>query len=192
METLPTFVVERLRVAVEVLVGKLSGFLDIRQGEDFAGEVGFDDVLQPGELGVVEEPSARANVGVNMAGVRRVLPPVRELVAVRAKDRIEAQRLNGVLLGTRGVQRASKLCAKQPLCSKERRTGERQQPFCTGTAERAGCLTESGAEHKVGRILSARARRKFGFTSLLTEERPSHACLSERKRASGYRAEADT
>jgi hypothetical protein len=97
VEAPPALVVETFGIAAEVCGGKLGSFFDIRQGEDFASEVGFDDVLEPGEFGLAEKASTRANVGVDVAGVRGVLPPVGELVAVGAKNRIEAQRLNGIL-----------------------------------------------------------------------------------------------
>jgi hypothetical protein len=49
---------------------------------------------------MIEKSAARAHVRIDVAGVGRVLPPVRELVAVGIQNRIESQRLNGLLLGT--------------------------------------------------------------------------------------------
>jgi hypothetical protein len=43
---------------------------------------------------MIKETAARANVGVDEARVRRVLPPMRELVAIGIEDRIEAKGLN--------------------------------------------------------------------------------------------------
>jgi hypothetical protein len=100
------------------------GFLHVRHGEDFAREIGFDDVLQPGQFGMVQEAAARADIGIDVPGVGRVLPPVRELVAVGIKDGVEAQRLNEVLLGTRDVQQEAGMRAKKPLCRKGRGSGE--------------------------------------------------------------------
>jgi len=62
--------------------------------ENLSCEVGLDDVLQAGHLRVIEKTAARANVGIDEAGVRRVLPPVRELVAVGIENRVEAKGLN--------------------------------------------------------------------------------------------------
>jgi hypothetical protein len=47
---------------------------------------------------VIEKAAARANVGIDETRVRRILPPVREFIAVRVEDRIEAKRLDGDLL----------------------------------------------------------------------------------------------
>src|SRR5882762_1006632 len=98
VETLPAKVIETLGVATEVLVGKFSGFFDIFGSENFAGKVRFHYVLQAGDFGMIEKAAARANVGIDEASVRRILPPVRELVAVGAEDRIEAKGLNIDLL----------------------------------------------------------------------------------------------
>jgi len=65
-------------------------FFDIFRGEDLSCQVRFHDVLQPGNLRAIEEAAARANVGIDEARVRRVLPPMRELVAVGIEDRIKA------------------------------------------------------------------------------------------------------
>ena len=64
--------------------------LDVFRGEDLSCEVRFHNVLQPDNFRMVEEAAPRADVGVNEARVRRVLPPVRELVAVGIEDRIKA------------------------------------------------------------------------------------------------------
>jgi len=94
----PARVIETLGVATEVLVGKFSGFFDIFDSENFAGKVRFHYVLQAGDFGMIEKTAARAHVGIDEARVRRVLPPVGELVAVGAEDRIEAKGLNIDLL----------------------------------------------------------------------------------------------
>src|SRR6266481_4523939 len=77
-----------------MLVREFSGLFDVFTGKDFAGKVRFRDVLQSGHLRVIEKAAARANVGIDKARVRRVLPPMRELVAIGIEDRIEAKGLN--------------------------------------------------------------------------------------------------
>jgi hypothetical protein len=67
---------------------------DVVLSEDFSCKVRFCDVLQAGDLGVIEKTAARANVGIDEARIGRVLPPVRELVAVGVEDRVEAKGLN--------------------------------------------------------------------------------------------------
>jgi len=62
--------------------------------EDLAGEIGLDDVLQSGHLRMIEEAATGADVGIDVAGVRRILPPVGELVAVGGEEGVEAQRLD--------------------------------------------------------------------------------------------------
>src|SRR6266446_1030189 len=59
-----------------------------------SGKIRFRDVLQSGHLRVIEKTAARANVRIDKARVRRVLPPMRELVAIGIEDRIEAKGLN--------------------------------------------------------------------------------------------------
>jgi hypothetical protein len=81
-----------------VAVGKFSGFLNVIGGKNFAGKIRLQNVLQAGDFGMIEETAARAHVGIDEARVRRILPPVRELVAVGAEDRIEAKGLNIDLL----------------------------------------------------------------------------------------------
>jgi hypothetical protein len=76
----------------------LACLFDVFGGKNFPGEIGFDDVLQPGHLGVAEESATRADVGIDKARVGRILPPMGELVAVGIENRIEAKRLNGDLL----------------------------------------------------------------------------------------------
>jgi hypothetical protein len=73
-------------------------FLDIIRGENLSRKVRFYDVLQSGYLRVIEKTAARANVGIDEARVRRVLPPVREFVAIGVENRIEAKGLDGDLL----------------------------------------------------------------------------------------------
>src|SRR5882672_5180104 len=89
------FVVEGFGVAAEVSVGDAAGFLDVVEGEDLAGKIGFEDVLQHGEHGFVEHAATGLDVGIDVARVRRILPPVGELVGVRVEDGIESQRLHG-------------------------------------------------------------------------------------------------
>jgi hypothetical protein len=48
---------------------------------------------------VIEKAATGAYIRIDMPRIGRVLPPVRELVAVRIQDRIESQRLNGLLPG---------------------------------------------------------------------------------------------
>ena len=45
-----------------MFVGESFSFLDIFRGENFAGKIRFQDVLEPGNFGVIEEAAARANV----------------------------------------------------------------------------------------------------------------------------------
>src|ERR1700761_2964780 len=77
-----------------MFVRELRGFLDVFESENFSCKIRFDDVLQSRHLRVIEKSAARANVRIDVACVGRVLPPVRELVAVGIQDRIESQRLN--------------------------------------------------------------------------------------------------
>ena len=67
---------------------------NVFHGKDLSCKVCFRDVLQSGHLRMIKETAARANVGVDEARVRRVLPPMRELVAIGIEDRIEAKWLN--------------------------------------------------------------------------------------------------
>jgi hypothetical protein len=99
VEILPAFVVETLGIAAKVLICEFAGFLDVVDRENLAGEIGFDDVLQAGDLRMIEKAAAGTYVGVDVAGVRRILPPVGEFVAVGGQDRIEAEWLDGGLLG---------------------------------------------------------------------------------------------
>ena len=73
-----------------MLAREFRGFFNIFRFEDLARKVGFDDVLQPGYFGVVEETAAGADVGINEASVGRVLPPMAQLVAIGVEDRVEA------------------------------------------------------------------------------------------------------
>src|SRR6266436_1368631 len=77
-----------------MFVREFSGFLNVFSGENFAGKVRFHDVLQSSNLRVIEETAARANIGIDKTRVGRVLPPMRELVAIGIEDRIEAKGLN--------------------------------------------------------------------------------------------------
>jgi hypothetical protein len=96
----PTIVVETFRIVREVLVREPCRVLDVLKRENFTSEVRFDDVLQPGHFRMVEKAAARADVRINVPRVRRILPPVAELVAVGVQNRIELQRLNDILPGT--------------------------------------------------------------------------------------------
>ena len=75
-------------------VGDAAGFFDVFEREDLAGEIGFDDVLEHGQHGLVEHAAAGLDVGIDVPGVRRVLPPVGEFVGVGVEDRIQPQRLH--------------------------------------------------------------------------------------------------
>lgn len=72
---------------------------NIVEGEDLAGEIGFDDVLEQRQHGLIEHAAAGFKVRIDMARVRRVLPPVRELVRVCVEDRVQSERLHGAHLG---------------------------------------------------------------------------------------------
>ena len=63
--------------------------------------------MQAGDLGVIEETAARANVGVDETRVGRILPPMGELVAVGIEDRIETKGLDLISLPIR--RRASEV-----------------------------------------------------------------------------------
>ena len=81
-----------------MFLGELPGFFDILRGKNLSREVRFYDVLQAGHLHVIEKTAARANVGIDEARVWRVLPPVREFVAIGVEDRIETKGLDRDLL----------------------------------------------------------------------------------------------
>ena len=74
-----------------------SCLFDILLREDLSGKICLNDVLQAGDLRVIEETAAGADIGIYEARVGRVLPPVRELVAIGVKNRVEAKGLNRVL-----------------------------------------------------------------------------------------------
>jgi len=69
VEGFEAVVVEGFGVTVEVGVGHAAGFLDVVEGEDLAGKIGFDDVLEQGEHGFVEHAAAGFDVGVDVARV---------------------------------------------------------------------------------------------------------------------------
>ena len=94
MQTSPAFVVEALGVSRKVSFSELARFFDILRGKNLSRKVRFYNVLESGHLHVIEKTAARANVGVDEARVRRVLPPMRELVAIGVEDRIEAKGLD--------------------------------------------------------------------------------------------------
>ncbi len=79
-------VVKSFRMAGEVRVREAAGFLDVIESEHLTGEIGLDDVLQHREHGLVEHAAAGFDVGINVARVRGILPPVGELVGVRVED----------------------------------------------------------------------------------------------------------
>jgi hypothetical protein len=81
-----------------MLVRELLCLLDVFSGKNFAGKIRLCNVLQSGNLRMIEKAAARANVGIDEARVRRILPPMREFVAIGVEDRIEAKRLNRRLL----------------------------------------------------------------------------------------------
>jgi hypothetical protein len=81
-----------------MLVCEFSSFLDVFGRENFAGKVRFQDVLESGDFGVVEKAAAGTDVGIDEARVWRILPPMREFIAIGIKDRIEAKRLDIKLL----------------------------------------------------------------------------------------------
>ena len=70
---------------------------DVLLGENLSGKICLNDVLQAGDLRVIEETAAGADIGIDEARVGRVLPPVRQLVAVGIENRVEAKGLNRVL-----------------------------------------------------------------------------------------------
>jgi hypothetical protein len=94
VKILPAFVVETFRVAAKVLIREFARFFNVVDRENIACEIRFDDVLEPSYLRMIEEAAAGADVGVDVAGVRRILPPVGEFVAVGGQDRIEAEWLD--------------------------------------------------------------------------------------------------
>jgi hypothetical protein len=73
-------------------------FFDVLRSEDLSRKVRFNDVLQPGHFRVIEKTAAGANVGIDETRVGGILPPVREFIAVRIEDRIEAKGLDRDLL----------------------------------------------------------------------------------------------
>jgi hypothetical protein len=94
VQAFPAGIVETFWISTEMFVSEFSGFFDVFTGEDLAGKICFCDVLQSGNLRVIEKAATRTNVRIDEARVRRVLPPMRELVAIGVEDRIEAKRLN--------------------------------------------------------------------------------------------------
>jgi hypothetical protein len=98
VQTSPTFVVETLGISRKMFVRELPRFFDILRGKNFSRKVRVYDVLQSGHLHVIEKTAARANVGVDEARVWRVLPPVREFVAIGVEDRVKTKGLDRDLL----------------------------------------------------------------------------------------------
>jgi hypothetical protein len=97
VQALPAGVVEAFRISRKMPFREAPRLFDVVLSEDFSCKVRFYDVLQAGDLGVIEKTAARANVGIDEARIGRVLPPVRELVAVGVEDRVEAKGLNRAL-----------------------------------------------------------------------------------------------
>jgi hypothetical protein len=97
-------------------------FFDVFRGKNLSRKIGFYDVLQPGQLRVIEKTAARANVGIDEARVRRVLPPMCELVAIGVEDRIEAKGLDDdLLLCSTGPQRRCRYGWSSVKATKRRR-----------------------------------------------------------------------
>ena len=95
VEGLEAFIVEGLRMVGKVRVGDAPGFFHIVEGEDLAGEIGFDDVLEQRQHGFFEHAAAGLKVRIDVARVRGILPPVGELVRVGVEDGVQSQRLHG-------------------------------------------------------------------------------------------------
>src|SRR4029077_12099661 len=98
VQTFPADIVEAFRISAEMLVREFSSFLNVFGREDLSRKVRLHDVLQAGNLRVIEKAAARADVGIDEASVGWVLPPMREFIAIGIEDRIEAKRLNRRLL----------------------------------------------------------------------------------------------
>src|SRR5216683_1251879 len=98
VEGLEAFIVEGLRMVGKVRVGDAPGFFHIVEGEDLAGEIGFDDVLEQRQHGFFEHAAAGLKVRIDVARVRGILPPVGELVRVGVEDGVQSQRLHGTHL----------------------------------------------------------------------------------------------
>ena len=86
------------RSAAEMRVSDAASFLDVVEGEDLAGEIGFDDVLEQRQHGFFEHSAAGLKVRIDVARVRGILPPVGELVRVGVEDGVQSQRLHGTHL----------------------------------------------------------------------------------------------
>src|SRR4029453_15084854 len=95
VEGLEAFIVEGLRMAGKVRVGDAASFFHIVEGEDLAGKIGFDDLLEQRKHGFFQNAAAGFKVRIDVARVRRILPPVGELVRVGVEDGVQSQRLHG-------------------------------------------------------------------------------------------------
>jgi hypothetical protein len=109
VQTLPAGVVEAFRISGKMFFRETARLFDVFFGEDFAGEICFDDVLQASDLRVIEKTAARADVGIDEARIGRVLPPVGELVAIGVENRVEAKGLNVVLAKSAAKSKAEPL-----------------------------------------------------------------------------------
>ena len=76
-----------LRIA-EVLREERGRFVDVLAAHDAAFEVPLQVVLQPEEEDVLESTAARLEIRINGLRIRRILPPVGNLVAVRTENQV--------------------------------------------------------------------------------------------------------
>jgi len=94
VQTFPAFVVEAFRISREMFGSEFPRLFDIVGGKNLSSEVRFYDVLEAGDLHVIEKAAARANVGINETRVWRILPPVGELVAIGIENRVKSKGLD--------------------------------------------------------------------------------------------------
>jgi len=81
-----------------MFVRELACFFDILRDKNLSRKVRFYDVLESGDLHVIEKTAARANVGIDEARVWRILPPVGEFVAIGVENRVKTKGLDRDLL----------------------------------------------------------------------------------------------
>lgn len=118
-DVLPARAVEVLHLALpHVRVDDLLRRINLGRGDDNAGKVPLEDVLQPEERHLRKLAAARLKVGVHRRRARRVLPPVRRLRgaasvhgAARRRCSVSAARAGGGVLAN---TRARKHGACQP------------------------------------------------------------------------------